>query len=102
MRAAGGTEQSLQFAKYGGKVVGFGVPGEEETMSVSPYDVYRREIRLLGTFAQTHCFDRALAFLASGEVEVEPLVTHTFPLEDYARALEVLMTEREALKVIIQ
>ena len=71
-------------------------------MSVSPYDIYRREIRLMGTFAQTHCFDRALAFLASGAIQVEQLVTHTFALEDYAEALSVLMTDRQALKVVIK
>ena len=95
------TGQCLPFAKFGGKVVVFGVPDEADTISVSPYDIYRREIKLIGTFAQTHCFDRALASLAGGAVKVDRLVTHTFTLADYAEAISTVMTDREALKVVI-
>jgi threonine dehydrogenase-like Zn-dependent dehydrogenase len=35
-------------------------------------------------------------------VQVKQLVTHTFPLEDYAEALEVLSGDRNALKIVIK
>ncbi len=92
----------MKFTKFGGKVVVFGVPDEDETISVSPYDVYRREIKLIGSFAQTHCFDRALELLSGGRVKVRKLITATFPLEDYAEALAAMMNDREALKIIIE
>jgi D-arabinitol dehydrogenase (NADP+) len=96
------TELCPQFAKYGGKVVVFGVPDEDERMSISPYEIYRKELRIIGSFAQTLCFDRALEYLANSVVKVKPLVTHTFPLETYAEALSVLSTDRQALKIIIR
>ena len=96
------TEQCLQFAKYGGKIVVFGVPDEEERVSISPYEIYRKEIGVIGSFAQTNCFDRALSYLANRIVNVKQLVTHTFPLEDYAEALSVLFEDRGALKIVIR
>jgi D-arabinitol dehydrogenase (NADP+) len=95
-------ERAISLAKMGGKVVIFGVAPEEARISVSPYEIYKREIKLIGTFAQTHCFERALELLSTGKVKVRELITHTFPLEDYAKALNVVLTERNALKVMIK
>jgi D-arabinitol dehydrogenase (NADP+) len=95
-------ERAISLAKMGGKVVVFGVAPEEARISVSPYEIYKREIKLIGTFAQTHCFERALELLSTGKVKVRELITHTFPLEEYAKALNVVLTERNALKVMIK
>jgi D-arabinitol dehydrogenase (NADP+) len=95
-------ERAISLAKMGGKVVIFGVAPEEARISVSPYEIYKREIKLIGTFAQTHCFERALGLLSTGKVKVRELITHTFPLEEYAKALNVVLTDRNALKVMIK
>ncbi len=95
-------ERAISLIKNGGKVVIFGVAPEEARISVSPYEIYKREIKLIGTFAQTHCFERALHLLSTGKVRVGELVTHIFPLEDYAKALNTLLTDPNALKVIVR
>ncbi|MEM2289483.1 MAG: zinc-dependent alcohol dehydrogenase family protein [Candidatus Hadarchaeales archaeon] len=95
-------ERSIQLAKNGGKVVIFGVAPEEAKITVSPYEIYKREIKLIGTFAQTHCFDRALQLLSTGKVKVKKLITHEFRLEDYGRALETLLAGGNVLKVLIK
>jgi D-arabinitol dehydrogenase (NADP+) len=69
---------------------------------VNAYEIYRREIKLIVTFAQTHCFERALELLSTGKVKVKELITHIFPLEEYAEALNVVLTDRNALKVMIK
>ena len=95
------TEHTLQFAKYGGEIVIYGVCPEDERISISPYEVFRKELKIVGSFAQTHCFDRALKYLENGVVKVKKLITHSFKLEDYARALE-LVKSGKCLKVIIK
>ena len=60
-----------------------------------------RELKLIGSFAQTHCFDRALKYLENGIVKVDPVITHTFGLDDYAQALELVQSGK-SLKVVIQ
>jgi D-arabinitol dehydrogenase (NADP+) len=100
--SAGVISRCPGFTKSGGKVVVFGVPDEKDMISVSPYDIYRREISLTGSFAQVLCFPRALGFLSSGAVRVKPLITHKFPLDSYAEALSVMSDDRHALKIIIE
>lgn len=95
-------EQCFDFVKTGGFIVIFGVPDEEATITIKPYEIYRREMKVIGTFAQTHCFERALDFISNGIIRVKELITHEFPLERYSEALNVLKNDREAMKVIIR
>ena len=56
-------------------------------MAISPYDVFRRELTIKGSFAQVNCFDRSLAMLRSGRVRTDGLITHRFALEQYGDAV---------------
>ena len=44
-------ERCTQFAKYGGKIAVFGVCDEVDRINLSPYEVYRKELKIIGTFA---------------------------------------------------
>ncbi len=76
------TEQSVQLAAPGGMVVWFGVTAPAARSSVSPYDIYRREITVRGTFVNPFTHSRALALLASGRLQVGPLITRRATLEE--------------------
>lgn len=94
-------EQCFNFAKRGAKVVVYGVYGENETISINPYQFFEKEYSLFGSFAQTHCFDRALKYLEKGIVKVDQMITHRFPLEKFEEALEMVINGRTHIKVNI-
>ena len=50
------------------------VSGGGARISWSPYEIFRRELTIKGSFAQTHCFDRALIYLESGKLKVDAVV----------------------------
>ena len=91
----------MKFAKYGTKIVVYGVCGEEDQIKISPYEVFRKELKIIGSFAQTHCYDRALKYLENRKVKVDKLITHRFNLADYEKGLNTVMQGRGNLKVII-
>ncbi len=94
-------EQCVQFSKCGAKVIVYGVCSEEDRIQVSPYEFFAKELKLIGSFAQTHCFDRALKYLENGTVKVNRLVTHSFPLVEYDKALGTVINGRDNIKVMI-
>lgn len=94
-------EHAFNFTKMGSKVLVYGVCNEEDQIKVSPYWIFRNEIKLFGSFAQTHCFDRALFYIERGIVQVEPLITHRLGLQDYERALKLLADGKQNLKIMI-
>ena len=99
--AASIAEQCVKFAKYGAKLVVYGVCKEEDRIKISPYEVFRKELKIIGSFAQTHCFDRALKYLENRIAKVEKLITHRHKLVDYETGLNTVMKGKENLKVII-
>ena len=57
--------------------------------------------QIIGSFSQTYCFPRAVAYLDSGKVNVKGMVTDVYKLEDYQSALDK-MNSRGALKIAIK
>lgn len=94
-------ESCFKYAKKGSKIVIYGVCNETDRISISPYDVFINEYKIIGSFAQTHCYDRAINALETGIVKVKDLVSHSFSLDDYGKALETVMSGKDSIKVLI-
>jgi D-arabinitol dehydrogenase (NADP+) len=93
-------EGMLAHVRKEGKLLFFGVNPADATIQISPYDVYAKDLEIYGSFALRYTFHQAIALLAGGAVQVEPLVSHHFPIEDFAEAL-ALAGSGEAMKVQI-
>ncbi|MBM6401867.1 zinc-dependent alcohol dehydrogenase family protein [Phycicoccus sonneratiae] len=85
-----------------GTVFVYGMCDEDARIPLSPYDVFRRQLTVKGSFAQVDCMDRSLALLRSGRVRTEGLVTHRFGLDEYPLALETLRSDPTSLKVLVE
>jgi len=95
-------QESLpQFAGFGAKVVYYGVAPEEDRIQISPYDVFRRELKILGSFSQARTFDRAVRLVNTGVLKLKDMVTHTFPLEGWGNALRMVTEGQENIKIVI-
>src|SRR6266702_2920434 len=100
--AAAVSEQCVPLTRSGGTVMFYGVTEPEDLVRVSPYDVFRREITIKGSFAEIDSFPAAIAALRTGRARTEGLITHRFPLDDYAGALDALRGDRTVHKIIIE
>jgi D-arabinitol dehydrogenase (NADP+) len=99
--AASVTQSCFKYAKKGSKIVIYGVCDEKDRISVSPYDVFYNEYKIIGSFAQTHCYDRAINALETGIVKVDSFISHKFSLDEYEKGLQMVMTGKQSHKVII-
>ena len=94
-------ELCVPMTRSGGTVLVYGVTRGDETITFHPYDVFRREISIVGSFAEITSFDAAIAAMRSGRVRTDGLITHRFGLDDYGIALDALRSDRTAHKVVI-
>ena len=78
-----------------------GVYNDSARVSWSPTKIFLDEIRIIGSFSQTHCMPRAVAYLDSGKVNVKGMVTDVYKVEEYQQALDK-MASRQALKIAIK
>ncbi len=70
----------------GGCLVLIGMPVAPISLDVS--SIASKEIRIETVFRYANVFDRALAMIASGKVDLKPLISATFPFEDSIAAFE--------------
>lgn len=76
----------LDLVRPGGALVLVGLPVEPVTMSVP--DAIAKEVRIETVFRYANVFERALALVASGKVDLAPLVSETFAFNDSIAAFE--------------
>jgi len=97
--------QALKLARPTGRVVAFGLP---ETMERVPFDwdtFFRRRITMNSVFGSQEepgqrSFRLALDYIASGQIDVAPFVTHRFPITRVHDAFELAESKADgALKV---
>lgn len=93
-------QTSLKFVKSGGKYLVFGVCGPSDTIALSPFEVYRRDLEIIGSFAIRRTYDRAFKLMESGVVDVKPLLHEAMPLDDLPRGLDLM--KRGAAKMKLQ
>jgi D-arabinitol dehydrogenase (NADP+) len=94
-------EIATPLTRDGGTVLWYGVTTPDDRVSVSPYDVYRREITIKGSFAQVTSFRHAVRALQTGRIQTTGLITHVFALDDFGRALGAVRRERSCLKAVV-
>lgn len=104
---AAGHEQTvplaLDLARRGGRVVYEGIVGGGKQVALESDLFCLKALQVFGVFAYTgRHFERALRLIESGLLDVRPLITHRFPLSDFAQAFAVLGDRQAtALKVVL-
>ncbi|WP_197431285.1 zinc-dependent alcohol dehydrogenase family protein [Halorubrum sp. CBA1125] len=94
-------EQAYELTGPGGRTLVFGVPPEDATVEISPFDVFYEEREVIGTYSLTpDSFARAVTLLRNDRLDVDTLVTDEFALDEVEQAFEQ-MEAREGLKKIV-
>jgi D-arabinitol dehydrogenase (NADP+) len=92
---------SINYVRRGGTLLIYGVYENKALVHWPPSKIFGDEITIIGSFSQTFCFPRAIAYLESGKIRTKGMVTDVFKLEDYQQALDK-MSSRGALKICIK
>ncbi len=80
-------EQAVALARRGGTVLIFGVAAESERAAISPFEVFARELRIVGSYLNPLTHGRAVELVASGRLQLEPLITHRLALDEVPAAV---------------
>jgi threonine dehydrogenase-like Zn-dependent dehydrogenase len=95
-------DQAIELLKPGGALLVLGIP-EIDRVSFNISLLRRHELRILNVRRQNQCVEPAIELIASGRVDVRPLITHHFSLEETARAFELVCARRDGVvKAIIR
>lgn len=92
-------ESTFQYAKPRGKIWVFGVTPMGSFVKFPAYEVFRRDLKIIGSFAVNRTFPQSIALVQSGVIQVEPLISHELPLAEFGRGLEFAEKDPKRMKV---
>ncbi|MGD9518781.1 MAG: zinc-binding dehydrogenase, partial [Armatimonadota bacterium] len=91
----------LDLVRSGGTVLFFGVQAPQFELDIKPFDIYHRELTITGAYTNPLTDSRARSLLVTGRVQVLPLITHRYALDNIASALEAVRRGETVKAVVI-
>ncbi len=102
--ASGAPQAILSVTSFlcpGGKVVFIGMPHEPAPVNI--VEAQTKEVEFLTIFRYTNVYDRTVKYIASGQINVKPLITHRYDFADAVKAFEFAATmPSDAIKIMIK
>jgi len=100
--------QSVELVNVDGEVHWFGLPSVDENIPFSFAKFFRKRVRAVTTYGAqdepgSPSFREALDLIHQKKIDVSPLLSHRYPIEDINHAMEVAHrpVDEEALKVSV-
>ena len=96
-------EVSVALVRRGGRILAYGAAPQDATMQLRPFDVYAKELTIVGSYAGTYdTWPRAIALLAGGRFDPQVIVDTIRPLAKTVEAIKGLEKDSSAVKIHIQ
>jgi L-iditol 2-dehydrogenase len=74
--------QAIAVVRRAGRVVIVGAAPNSITVPISPFDLFARELLVVGSYLNPLTHGRAVQLVASGALDLEPLISKTIDLRD--------------------
>jgi threonine dehydrogenase-like Zn-dependent dehydrogenase len=81
-------QQCFRFLGPAGKYLQFGVTAQNDSIQLSPFELYHKDWTLLGTMAINHTFIPAFDWVREGRVKLDHLISAVIPLEEAINYLQ--------------
>ena len=94
-------ERAFKYVKNGGKIILYGIVPPNQHAVVNPFDICRKDLQIIGSFSSINTCIVAHELLASGVVQVEPLISHRFSLENWAEAVNTARDPSKCMRAIV-
>ena len=75
-------EQAIQVAGNKSTVMMFGLTKPDETITVKPFEIFKKEITLKSSYINPYTYRRALDMIVSGKLDVSSMIYRTAELEE--------------------
>lgn len=94
--------EGLRALRYGGKMYMVGNPKDSLVIENPMQRITLKEVNIKGNWGRSmfETWEKAERFLMSGKIDINKIITHRFPLNEYGRAFEIAKSG-EGCKVVL-
>ncbi|MDY2879408.1 MAG: alcohol dehydrogenase catalytic domain-containing protein [Candidatus Borkfalkiaceae bacterium] len=91
------------YTKKGGKIILYGIPGDDETVSLPIKKLICEEMTVYGAVGNTKAWYPLVRMIADGKLDIGDFVTHRFRLEDINEAFALYAKhDKSLIKAVIR
>jgi D-arabinitol dehydrogenase (NADP+) len=94
-------ENSLSYVKSSGSLLIFGVCPQNGRISLNPYEIYKRDLKIIGSFALKKTFQPAINLIENQLIDVSAIVGQQIILNDLPAQIDNFIAGKTAMKTII-
>ncbi|HUX19647.1 MAG TPA: zinc-dependent alcohol dehydrogenase family protein [Spirochaetia bacterium] len=94
--------EAVRLARYGGRILMFGVAPQGKSATIEPFKIFRKGLSIFTAYTSRRNSIQALELIASGGVRVDDLVSHRLALETFeAGIVKIEKRVENAMKVMV-
>lgn len=95
--------QAFEMVRRGGTLVAYGAAPSTATIEIKPFDIYSKELTIVGSYAGTYdAWPRAIELIQGDRFNPEDIVTQIAPLEDIVGAIETVEKNKDVIKIQVR
>jgi L-iditol 2-dehydrogenase len=94
--ASGTPQQGASICRPGGKLILAGIPAED-SLSLNASTIRRKGLTIKLVRRMKHTYPRAIRLVETAMIDLKPLITHSFSLEDLPEAFEMVAGYRDGV-----
>ena len=95
-------EMGIRLVKYSGKMIVFGACPTGSEITIDPFDIYFRDIQIIGSYALEKTLGQAVKMLESGALDLRPLVGKVVGLEEAPELYREFVDGKTSNKLIVR
>lgn len=96
-------EASVALVRRGGRILAYGAAPQDASMQLRPFDIYAKELTIVGSYAGTYdTWPRAINLIAAERFNPAHIVDCIRPLSEAVEAIKSLESDRSIVKIHIQ
>lgn len=92
---------TIRLVSRGGTALLFGLTEPDCEIKIKPFDIFERELKLMGSFINPYTIDRAINLLAGERIKTDQLIACHLKLDDIGQVFQDSLLRRQG-KIIIR
>lgn len=95
-------EQAFKMVRRGGTIAAYGIPPQEDTLSLRPFDFFMQEWTVIGAFvSHPSAWPKAITLLEAGSIKPDVLFSMRVPLREMIESVALFRRDKDLMKVFV-
>jgi len=95
--------QAFEMVRRGGVLVAYGAAPANAVMEVKPFEIYSKELTIVGSYAGTYdTWLKAINLISSKQIKPMDIITRSISLEEVVQGIHEAMNNKDTIKIIVK